>query len=148
MERNTQIGNIVKPRASNPDSPPRISGFTLIEMIIVMILVSVLAAIAVPAYQAQILRSKETVLQHNLAVIRERLDQHKADRHKFPESLTALVEAGYLKEIPEDPITSSQEWEEVFSDYNPDEPDAAQGIEDIHSSSAEVGSNGTPYSEW
>ena len=123
-------------------------GFTLIGMVIVTILIAILAAIALPSYQAQIQRSRETVLQHNLAVIRERLDQHKADRHKFPESLQALVEAGYLKEIPEDPMTSSREWEEVYSDYDPDDPDAAQGIEDIRSMSTEVGSTGTPYNEW
>ncbi|MGH9322698.1 MAG: hypothetical protein ACRD3V_22780, partial [Vicinamibacteria bacterium] len=75
-------------------------------------------------------------------------DQYKADRNKYPSSLQELVEAGYLREIPEDPMTRSDEWEEVFADYDPNEPDAEPGIFDVRSKSEETGADGRPYSEW
>lgn len=124
------------------------SGFTFIEMVIVIVMLGILLTIAVPIYTTQVQISKEQVLKHNLAIIRERLDQFKADRNKYPSSLSELVDNRYLKEIPEDPITGEREWEEVFEDYDPNEPDAEPGISDVKSRSAEVGTNGTPYSEW
>ena len=124
------------------------SGFTFIEMVMVIMLLGILLAIAVPVYRAQILASKESVLKHNLALIRERLDQYKADKGKYPPSLEDLVSAGYFREIPEDPMTESREWEEIYSDYNPDNPDEEPGIEDVRSQSPETGSDGRPYSEW
>ena len=123
-------------------------GFTFIEMVIVVVMLSILLAIAVPRYVAQVRLTKEGVLQNNLAVVRERLDQFKADRNKYPNSLQELVDGGYLREIPEDPMTETREWEEVFSDFDPNEPDAEPGIVDVHSRSMEQGSNGKPYSEW
>jgi general secretion pathway protein G len=122
--------------------------FTFIEMVIVIVMLGILLGIAVPIYQAQIRASKESVLKHNLAVIRERLDQFKADRNKYPASLTELVDNGYLREIPEDPMTSSNEWEEIHGDYDPNEPDAEPGIEDVRSRSTDIGVDGRPYSEW
>lgn len=117
-------------------------------MVMVMVVMGILLAIAVPVYQAQILASKESVLKHNLAIIRERLDQYKADRNKYPGSLQELVEAKYLREIPEDPMTRSTDWEEVYTDYDPTEPDAEPGIRDVHSQSTETGIDGRPYNEW
>lgn len=114
----------------------------------VIMLLGILLAIAVPVYQAQILASKESVLKHNLALIRERLDQYKADKDRYPTSLEALVSEGYFRELPEDPITDSREWEEIYSDYDPDNPDEEPGIEDVRSLSPEIGSDGRPYSEW
>ncbi len=114
----------------------------------VMVVMGILLGIAVPMYQAQVLASKESVLKHNLAIIRERLDQYKADRNKYPASLQELVEAKYLREIPEDPMTRTTEWEPVYTDYDPNEPDAEPGIQDVHSQSTEVGADGRPYSEW
>jgi general secretion pathway protein G len=124
------------------------AGFTFIEMVMVMVVMGILLAIAVPIYQAQILASKESVLKHNLAILRERLDQYKADRNKYPSSLQELVEAKYLREIPEDPMTGSADWQEVYTDYDPNEPDAEPGIQDVRSQSAEVGIDGRPYNEW
>jgi len=126
----------------------RARGFTFIEMVIVIAMLSILLATAVPVYMAQVRATKEGVLKNNLAIIRERLDQFKADRNKYPSSLQELVEGGYLREIPEDPMTETHEWEEVFSDYDPNEPDAEPGIFDVHSQSGETGSHGKPYSEW
>lgn len=117
-------------------------------MVIVVVMLSILVAIAVPVYINQVRMTKEGVLKNNLAVMRERLDQFRADRNKYPNSLQELVEGGYLKDIPEDPITGQNEWEEVYSDYDPNEPDAEPGIEDVASRSTETGSDGRPYSEW
>ena len=117
-------------------------------MVIVVVMLSILLAVAVPVYMAQVRSTREGVLKSNLATIRERLDQFRADRNKYPSSLTELVEGGYLRDIPEDPITGLREWEEVYSDYDPNEPDAEPGIFDVKSKSAETGSDGRPYSEW
>jgi len=137
MDRNTVTG---KAKSA--------SGFTFIEMVMVIVVMGILLGIAIPVYQAQILTSKEAVLKHNLAIVRERLDQFQADRNKNPSSLQELVEAGYLREIPADPMTGEQEWEEVFGEYDPNEPDAEPGIEDVRSRSPETGTDGTPYAEW
>ena len=114
----------------------------------VMVLIAILAGIAVPRYQAQVISSKEAVLAHNLAVIRERLDQHKADRNVYPSSLEELVERGYFREIPKDPFTRTNEWEPVYEDFDPDDPEAELGIYDVMSLSPEIGLDGRPYSQW
>ena len=123
-------------------------GFTFIEMVIVIVMLGILLGIAVPVYMAQVRVSKESVLKHNLAIIRERIDQFRADRNKYPASLQELVEGGYLREIPEDPMTGENDWEEVFTEYDPNEPDAEPGIQDVKSKSEESGANGRPYAEW
>ena len=123
-------------------------GFTLIELVMVMLLLSILVGIAVPMYRTQVISSKEAVLAHNLAMIRERLDQYKADRGVYPASLEELVERGYFRELPTDPFTASSEWEPIYEDYNPDEPEAELGIYDVMSYSPEIGLDGRAYSEW
>jgi general secretion pathway protein G len=124
------------------------AGFTFIEMVMVMVVMGILLAIAVPRYYAQVVASKETVLKSNLAILRDRLDQYKADRTKYPSSLQELVEKGYLRELPEDPMTGTAEWQEIFEDFDPNEPDAEPGIFDVRSQSEEIGTDGRPYSEW
>ena len=111
------------------------------ELVIVMSVLAILLAVAVPRYQAQIRASKEAVLKSNLAILRDRLDQYKADRSKYPQALQDLVEAGYLREIPTDPITETTEWEEVFEDFDPDQPDAEPGVFDVRCTDPE-------YHEW
>ncbi len=125
----------------------RQGGFTFIEMVIVIVMLGILLGIAVPRYMAQIRISRESVLEYNLATIRERLDQFRADRNKYPSNLQELVDGGYMREIPEDPITGTREWEEIFTDFDPNEPDAEPGISDVKSTSQETSSDGTPYSE-
>ena len=141
MERSTKTGR--KHTSLRSDS-----GFTFLEMVMVIILLGILIAIAVPVYQAQVLMSKESVLKHNLAIIRERLDQYKADRGTYPAALQELVERGYFREIPEDPMTETNQWEEIYEDYNPDEPEEELGIYDVRSLSAGTSTHGEPYSDW
>ena len=147
MGRSIVTGRIVK-RGAIGHRPSAIGGFTFIEMVIVIVMLSILLAIAVPVYMAQVRVTREGVLENNLAIMRERLDQFRADRNKYPNSLQELVDGGYLRDIPEDPISGLAEWEEVYSDYDPNEPDAKPGIEDVRSRSADVGTDGRPYSEW
>lgn len=123
-------------------------GFTFIEMVIVITLLTILLAIALPVYQAQILATKEGVLKNNLAELRDRIDQYRADKDKYPPNLQGLVEAGYLRQIPKDPMTEGNEWQEVMADFNPERPDEEPGIYDVKSLSQEIGTDGRPYSEW
>jgi general secretion pathway protein G len=124
------------------------SGFTFIEMVMVCAMIAILVGIAVPVYQSQVLASKEAVLKSNLAIIRDRLDQFKADRGVYPQTLDELVEKGYFRELPEDPMTSDNQWEEIFEDFDPDQPEEELGIYDVRSFSQAVGTDGIPYSEW
>ena len=125
-----------------------IRGFTFIELVMVITILGTLVAIAIPVYQAQIQASKESVLEYNLAILRERIDQYKADRDAYPPSLAALVEARYLREVPVDPMTERAEWEEVFAEFDPERPEQEPGVYDVHSFSAGLSSNGNSYSEW
>lgn len=126
----------------------RDAGFSFIEMVLVLLVLGILFGIAAPRYRAQVVKAKEAVLSHNLAVIRERLDQYQADRDEFPAVLGELVVAGYLREIPQDPMTGSILWEEIRDGYDPRFPNAPAGVSDVRSRSEEVGSDGRPYREW
>lgn len=117
-------------------------------MVVVITLLTILLAIAVPVYRAQVLYTKESVLRNNLAELRDRIDQYRADKDKYPPNLQALVEAGYLRGIPKDPMAEVSEWQEVMADFNPERPDEEPGIHDVKSTSIEISSDGRPYTEW
>ena len=125
------------------------SGFTLIELMVVMLIIGVLMAIAVPSYIGAIKAAKESVLKEDLHVIRNAIDSYTMDKQKAPQSLQDLVEAGYLKVIPVDPMTRTAEsWVTEQSDalHSIDQTDP--GIDDVHSGSQEPGSDGQSYSTW
>jgi general secretion pathway protein G len=122
-------------------------GFTLLELITVISLIAILTAIALPNYKAAIIQAKEAVLREDLFQFRDRIDQYYADKGKYPESLEALLEQGYLRAIPADPMTGAADWTVVPAEPDPDNPDLT-GIYDVKSSSASVSASGTPYSEW
>lgn len=124
------------------------SGFTLIELMMVAFIISVLAAIALPQYKNAIVQSKEAVLRENLFRFRDLIDQYQADKGRYPASLEALVQDGYLRRIPADPITGAADWEAVPAEPDPDNPGEAPGIYDVRSASTALSMSGTPYSEW
>jgi general secretion pathway protein G len=119
-------------------------GFTLIELLVVMTIIGVLLTIAVPRYFRTVQRSKETVLRHDLSVVRESIDKYYGDLGAYPEALAALVEKHYIRAVPMDPFTKSAEtWLLVASD-DPDHP----GVRDLHSGSPDAGSDGSPFVSW
>ena len=124
-------------------------GFTLVELMVVMLIISVLAAIAIPAFIASIKSAREAVLKEDLHIMRQAIDSYTMDKQKGPQSLDDLVQGGYLKEIPSDPMThSTTTWVTATSDVLESVDQSEPGINDVHSGSDEVGSNGQPYSSW
>jgi len=124
-------------------------GFTLIEMMIVMAIIVILIAVAVPFYQKAILRAKETVLHNNIRAIRNSIDEYSFDKQKAPSSLQDLVTAGYLHDVPEDPITKSHDWNIIMEDAGQAVNSSEPGIYDVRSKSDKLSpSDGTRYSDW
>ena len=123
-------------------------GFTLIELMIVIAIMAILIAVAVPAYQNSVIRAREAVLRQNLFTLRSLIQQYTLDKQKAPQSLEDLISAGYLRKIPNDPITDQPDWtvdqEEVLDSVDQQEP----GVSDVHSSSSGTASDGTAYSSW
>lgn len=123
-------------------------GFTLLELIAVMFIISVLAGIALPRFQASIVASKEAVLKEDLYQFRDLIDQYYIDKGRYPPTLEALVEEGYLRKVPVDPISGVADWEVVYSDPDPSDPGAEIGIYDVKSNAPGVATDGRSYSEW
>ncbi len=126
-----------------------VRGFTLIELMMVLTLISILVSMAIPIANSAIVRSKEAVLRSNLYTLRTLIDQYTADKLKAPQSLDDLVSAGYLRSVPKDPITDSNTtWQVVMEDVTLFPEQTETGIFDVHSGSTATSSDGSPYSEW
>ena len=124
-------------------------GFTLIELMVVMAIISVLLAIALPIYQKSIIRAKESVLRNNLFTLRSMIDEYTIDKQKAPETLQDLVSEGYLRQIPQDPITGSdQTWKTIMEDTPINGSNNPPGIFDVRSGSDKIALDGTPYADW
>ena len=125
------------------------AGFTLVELMIVMAIIGVLLTVAIPSYVGAVRQAREAVLREDLHVMRAAIDSYTADKQKAPQSLDDLVNEGYIRSIPADPMTRSKDtWQTSTSDalHSLDQTDP--GIDDVHSGSEEQGSDGQPYSEW
>ena len=115
-------------------------------MIVISIII-ILAVIVLPAYRRTVIVAQESVLKDDLFQMRKLLDQYAADKAQLPQSLEDLVSAGYLHEIPVDPMTEKREWNTVMG-QDPTSGENSQGVVDVHSTSTDVSLEGTPYSEW
>lgn len=136
-------------RTHKTDGASSESGFTLLELMIVLIIIATLAAFAVPAYNRQIKLAKEAVLREDLRVMRNAIDQFTVDKQKAPQGLEDLVTAGYLKSVPVDPFTKrSDSWVvQQSSDYSSvDQTDV--GSIDVHSGAQDISSDNVPYTQW
>ena len=120
----------------------------MIELMIVMTVISILVSIAVPFYQKSILKSKESVLKNNLFTMRTVIDEYTYDKGKAPQNLTDLVNDGYLRMVPLDPITGNDQWKIVMEDGTTTASQSEPGIFDVHSSSDKTSLEGTPYADW
>ena len=136
------------------------SGFTLIELIVVVTIIGILAAVAVSNVKWAQTKARESALRHDLFEMRKSIDDYYADKQKYPESLQTLQQQHYLRNIPKDPMTGKADWEEVQNTPDPSDPNAmptdpaaqtdnsAPGIYDVHSQAAGNGLDGTPYKSW
>ena len=125
------------------------SGFTLLELMIVMVVIGILAAIAIPAYTSNVRNAKEATLREDLHVMRGAIDSYTVDKQKAPQSLDDLVQSGYLKTMPVDPFTRrSDTWTPVQEDTLMSLDQTEPGIDDVHSGAQMTASDGTAYNTW
>jgi general secretion pathway protein G len=142
LQNSAQIARSLRARRANS------RGFTLLELMIVISIIMILMAVAVPMYNQSIVQARESVLRSNLNTLRNVIQQYTLDKQKAPQSLDDLVAGGYLKRIPDDPMTRQPNWEVVQEDYTIAVDQQDPGITDVHSASSGTASDGTAYSTW
>lgn len=124
-------------------------GFTLIELVIVMVLIAILAGMSMYNNKNAITRTKEAVLKEDLFRMRDAIDQYYADKGKYPANLEALVTDQYLRGLPKDPFTDpTTTWQEIPAEPDPNNPSAEPGIFDVKSGSEKSALDGSKYSDW
>jgi general secretion pathway protein G len=126
----------------------RQSGFTLVELIIVMAIIAILISIAAPMYSQSIVRAREATLRQDLYHLRQSIDQFTMDKQRAPQSLEELVSAGYLRSIPVDPFTKNADWEVISEDVMNSIDQTQPGITDVRSSSPLISLDGSAYNSW
>src|SRR3954471_13406107 len=123
-------------------------GFTLVELMIVISIIAILLAVAVPNYSQSLKHANESVLKQDLFSMRRSIDNYTMDKAKAPQSLDELVSSGYLRNIPKDPITNQPDWVPVQDDSLMSADQSEPGISDVHSASQGTASDGTAYASW
>lgn len=123
-------------------------GYTLIELVVVLAIISILLAVAVPMYQKSLRRTKEAVLKNNLFTLRSVIDEYTFDKKKAPQTLQDLVDQGYLRQVPVDPITGTDQWRIVMEDAYSMVDQTQAGIFNVCSTSDQKSLEGTLYSQW
>ena len=135
--RSTKTGNSIE------------RGFTLIELMVVMVILVVLAGIGLAQYRNSVIRAREAVLKEDLFRMRDAIDQFYADKMMYPGTLDALVSEGYLRKLPDDPFTmNSSTWQTVPSEPDPNNPTASPGVYDVKSGSEATALDDTKYADW
>ena len=136
-------------RARQGEAETRARGFTLFELMIVMAIIAILASVAIPSYINAVRHGREAALRQDLWVMRQAIDSYTVDKEKAPQSLDDLVQSGYLKAIPVDPMTgSSDTWMPDTSDTLMDIDQTAGGINNVHSAAQGLATDGSSYNTW
>ena len=135
-----------RPRKSRGDG--RNFGFTLIELMIVMAIIAILIGMAAIRYDKVVQHSREAVLKTDLRTMRDAIDNYTLDKQAAPQSIDDLQQAGYLRSVPVDPMTRAKDWVPQFDSVVLSPDQTTTGMVDVHSSSSQVSSEGTPYNEW
>ena len=146
MEHRIQTGRPGRPCITRRQALRR--GFTFVELMVVITIIVILISLAIPVYQKTIIRSKESVLKNNLFTLRTVIDNYTYDKQKAPQTLQDLVSEGYLREVPLDPMTGSNNWRTINEDASQSVNQSEPGIFDVKSTSDKMGLDGTPYAEW
>ncbi len=132
-----------------PVTLPFAKGFTLLELMIVITIILILIGMAAQRYDMAVQRSREAVLKHDLQVMREAIDNYTLDKQAAPQSLDDLQQAGYLRDIPIDPITRTKDWVPQFDNVVMSPDQVTTGMVDVHSNSGRTSPfEGTPYNSW
>ena len=143
MDQHTRSGSVPAKRRRG------LRGFTFVELMVVITIITILMTMAIPIYNRSIVRAKESVLKNNLFTLRTQIDNYSADKAKAPQNLQDLVTEGYLQKLPVDPMTgNNQSWRTVMEDASQSISQSEPGIFDVHSGSDKMSLDGTAYAEW
>jgi general secretion pathway protein G len=143
------LGDWVIEVADSVELKRRTAGFTIIELLVVLALISILATMGMAQYRNGQIHAREAVLKTDLFDLRDAIDQYYADKGMYPSTLDSLVSDGYIRKIPVDPITNAADtWQTVPSEPDPNNPTASVGVYDVKSGSDQNALDGTPYNNW